>query len=275
MSEKHNIRHVVSITTGCNSTYLLLRMVEREMPIDAVLYADTGMEFPEAYEHLEHLDKWLYQQRGIHITRLKHPDSFEYLLLESPIHSPYQRTKRKRLGISLLGNGWPRNKKRWCCEQMIHQVIDQEICRMEKETRITHYVPLSEEYSHCIAPRQHHSETLYPLIEWNENSQQTRLYCLVNGFSLYSNPAYNSFCTCWFCPFRMRTEQAFFRESNYALWKRLLELEQCAREHFGDKWIGQFREDYSLPAYDKCLNEIAVREFEEYCAEALKDLNNP
>ena len=52
MSEIQNTRHVVSITTGCNSTYLLLRMVEREMPIDAVLYADTGMEFPEAYEHL-------------------------------------------------------------------------------------------------------------------------------------------------------------------------------------------------------------------------------
>ena len=57
MSEIQNTRHVVSITTGCHSTYLLLRMVEENMPIDAVLFADTGMEFPEAYKHLECLDE--------------------------------------------------------------------------------------------------------------------------------------------------------------------------------------------------------------------------
>ena len=50
MPETQNTRHVVSITTGCHSTYLLLRMVEENMPIDVVLYADTGMEFPEAYD---------------------------------------------------------------------------------------------------------------------------------------------------------------------------------------------------------------------------------
>lgn len=32
---------------------MLLLMMERDMPIDLVLTADTGMEFPEMYEHLE------------------------------------------------------------------------------------------------------------------------------------------------------------------------------------------------------------------------------
>ena len=32
---------------------MLLMMIERGMPIDMVLTADTGMEFPEMYEHLE------------------------------------------------------------------------------------------------------------------------------------------------------------------------------------------------------------------------------
>ena len=112
MSGNQSPRHVVSMTTGCHSTYLLLRMVEEEMPIDAVLFADTGMEFPEAYEHLWRLDQWLYQERGIHITCLKHPHSFEYMLLEAPIHSQYQRAKRKMLGMPLVGNGWPRSRKR-------------------------------------------------------------------------------------------------------------------------------------------------------------------
>ena len=39
--------HAVSVSGGKDSTALLLMMLERNMPIDCVLWADTGMEFPE------------------------------------------------------------------------------------------------------------------------------------------------------------------------------------------------------------------------------------
>lgn len=41
--------HAVSLSGGKDSTAMLLLMIERNMPIDMVLYADTGMEFPEMY----------------------------------------------------------------------------------------------------------------------------------------------------------------------------------------------------------------------------------
>lgn len=44
--------HAVSLSGGKDSTAMLLLMIERGMPIDMVLSADTGMEFPEMYEHL-------------------------------------------------------------------------------------------------------------------------------------------------------------------------------------------------------------------------------
>lgn len=43
---------------------MLLLMLERGMPIDMVLTADTGMEFPEMYAHLAKLDEHLYRERG-------------------------------------------------------------------------------------------------------------------------------------------------------------------------------------------------------------------
>ena len=52
---------------------MLLLMLERGMPIDMVLTADTGMEFPEMYAHLAKLDEHLYHERGIHLTTLRHP----------------------------------------------------------------------------------------------------------------------------------------------------------------------------------------------------------
>ena len=69
--------HAVSLSGGKDSTAMLLLMIERDMPINMVLSADTGMEFPEMYEHLAKLDEHLFRERGIHITTLRHPKGFE------------------------------------------------------------------------------------------------------------------------------------------------------------------------------------------------------
>ena len=59
--------HAVSLSGGKDSTAMLLLMIERGMPIDMVLSADTGMEFPEMYEHLAKLDEHLFRERGISV----------------------------------------------------------------------------------------------------------------------------------------------------------------------------------------------------------------
>lgn len=51
---------------------MLLLMLEAGMPIDCVITADTGMEFPEMYRHWDKIDQVLYQERGIHLTILRH-----------------------------------------------------------------------------------------------------------------------------------------------------------------------------------------------------------
>ena len=56
---------------------MLLLMLERGMPIDAVYYADTGMEFPEMKEHMQKLDDLRSRKRGLHITTLRHHRGFE------------------------------------------------------------------------------------------------------------------------------------------------------------------------------------------------------
>ena len=80
--------HAVSLSGGKDSSAMLLLMIERDMPIDMVLSADTGMEFPEMYEHLAKLDEHLFRERGIHITTLRHPKGFEYLMFDEPKQKP-------------------------------------------------------------------------------------------------------------------------------------------------------------------------------------------
>ena len=43
--------------------------------MDILLFVDTGLEFPQMYEHIDKLEQYLQ----FPITRLKPPHSFEYL----------------------------------------------------------------------------------------------------------------------------------------------------------------------------------------------------
>ena len=94
--------HAVSLSGGKDSTAMLLLMIERDMPINMVLSADTGMEFPEMYEHLAKLDEHLFRERGIHITTLRHPKGFEYQQygftspeqLEAAVDTAYQKMRQ-------------------------------------------------------------------------------------------------------------------------------------------------------------------------------------
>ena len=82
---------------------MLLLMIERGLPINTVLWADTGMEFPEMYDHISKVDDYLYRERGIHITMLRHPKGFEYLMFEEEKQKPSSIENRQRLGVPLYG----------------------------------------------------------------------------------------------------------------------------------------------------------------------------
>ena len=79
-----NVISCVTVSGGKDSSALLLLMIEKEMPIDYVLTADTGMEFPKMYEHLAKLDEHLFRERGIHITCLRHPHGFVWMMFDAP-----------------------------------------------------------------------------------------------------------------------------------------------------------------------------------------------
>ena len=119
---------------------MLLLMLERDMPIDLVLNADTGMEFPEMYEHLKQVDEHLYRERGIHITRLKSPKSFEYIMFDEPKQKASCISNRQRLGVPCKGNGWPGIRVRWCTGQLKTHLISREVNRLRRDRPCVQYI---------------------------------------------------------------------------------------------------------------------------------------
>lgn len=54
---------------------MLLRLLEEGRQVDEILFCDTGLEFPQMYDHLEKLERYI----GRPITRLKAPYTFEQI----------------------------------------------------------------------------------------------------------------------------------------------------------------------------------------------------
>ena len=51
--------NIVSYGGGANSTALLIGLHQHRIPVDLILFADTGGEHPHTYAYLDIMDRWL------------------------------------------------------------------------------------------------------------------------------------------------------------------------------------------------------------------------
>ena len=210
--------HAVSLSGGKDSTAMLLLMIERDMPIDMVLSADTGMEFPEMYEHLAKLDEHLFRERGIHITTLRHPKGFEYLMFDEPKQKPRSLENRAKL--------------------------TKEVNRLKGELGAIHYVGIAaDEAWRCKDER-------YPLVEWGITEAQALQACYDRGFDFGGLYEIYHRVSCWCCPFQRIDELRKLRKHHPELWEKLLELDRRALAQFGTGPLGQFKQNWSVKRLD-------------------------
>lgn len=237
--------HAVSLSGGKDSTAMLLLMLEKGMPIDAVLTADTGMEFPEMYGHIQKLDALLYRERGIHITTLRHPKGFEWLMFEEPKVKPSSIENRKKLGTSLYGNGWPSVQVRWCTGQLKTHLIEKAVNRLKKEYHALHYVGIASDEPKRVKNKQ------YPLVEWGITEAEALQICYNHGFDWGGLYHIHQRCSCWCCPLQRIGELKILRGHHPELWARLFDMDRQAIAQFGASPQGHFKQNWTVEQLER------------------------
>ena len=98
------MKYIASVSFGKDSLAMLIYILENHLPLDEVVFYDTGMEFQAIYNNR---DKMLYylKQKGIKYTELKPKRPFLFDMLERP--------KIKRTGETAFGDGWCGGPCRW------------------------------------------------------------------------------------------------------------------------------------------------------------------
>ena len=232
--------HAVSLSGGKDSTAMLLLMIERGMPIDLVITADTGMEFPEMYTHLAKVDALLYRERGIRITTLRHPKGFEWLMFEVPLTKASSIARRQAAGVPLCGNGWPGIRVRWCTGQLKTHLISKEINRLKGSRHVIQYIGIAADELKRV------KNEVYPLAEWGITEAQALQICYDRGFDFGGLYHIYRRASCWCCPFQRMDELRKLRQHHPELWARLLAMDERAIAMFGSRPQGEFRRGWSV-----------------------------
>ena len=184
---------------------MLLRMLEAGMPVDEILYCDTGMDFPQMYEHLDRVERCI----GRPITKLSAPYSFlEYFHAYTP--------KTTASTIPDKGLSWPGRTCRWCTGRMKTHVIDRHLRGLRQRYRLEQYVGIAaDEAAQC-------KDLHYPLVEWGMTEADCLAYCKARGFDW--GGLYDIFrrVSCWCCPLQPLSELRELRRHFPDLWKQLL-----------------------------------------------------
>ena len=198
-------KYVVSLSGGKDSTAMLLRLLEEKCPVDLILFCDTGLEFPQMYEHLARLEAYI----GRPIIRLKAEYDFEYYFLH---YTPKQKNPALE---QYSGMSWAGPRNRWCTGILKTRVVDAYLKELRKDHTVIEYVGIAAD-----EPKRIKDKT-YPLAEWGMTEKDCLVYCYERGFDW--GGLYEIFhrVSCWCCPLQSLDELRKLHRYFPDLWRQL------------------------------------------------------
>ena len=137
---------VVSFSGGKDSTAMLLKMLERGEPVDVILFCDTGLEFPQLYDHIRKVE----QQTHRKITTVKSDEGFEYLFARKPITRMRETDTSKKYGLERTGYSWAGPKMRWCTEKLKNQPREQYLRSLREQYEVVECVGIAADETYRL-----------------------------------------------------------------------------------------------------------------------------
>lgn len=234
-----NKKYIASVSFGKDSTAMLLLLIQKQYPLDEVMFYDTGMEFQAIYNLRNKLVPIL-NQKGIKYTELKPESPFLYDMLERPVTSKQKGQHN--------GYGWCGGLCRWGTSNKT-KALD----KHAKEQNAIVYIGLAKDEPERLERLQKCPYKTAPLADWDITEKQALQYCFdhgihwqENGIELYS---ILDRVSCWCCCNKNQKEL-------YNIWKHMPEYWQKLTDlqHRTDRPMKKFRTDPEFGNLGNILN---------------------
>lgn len=182
------MKYYASVSFGKDSLAMLFMLIEKQYPLDEVVFYDTGMEFQAIYGTRDKILPIL-TAHSIKYTELYPEQSFLWNMFERPV---------KKRGTDIIhkhGYSWCGGTCRWGTSQKLKAL------KAYTKDGID-YVGIAADETHRFEKEKRPNRVL-PLVEWNIAESQALHYCYEKGFKWEEN-GYQLYSlldrvSCWCC----------------------------------------------------------------------------
>ena len=204
--------YIANVSFGKDSLAMLLYLLEKQMPLDEVIFYNTGMEFQAIYDIRDRI-KPVLEQRGIRFTEVEPDVPFLYDMLERPVYS-------KKAGFH-YGYGWCGGPVRWGTGRK-QKALDS----IGRNAQV-HYVGIAADEPKRLA--RLNPPRCAPLAEAGMTEADCLAYCYQRGFFWEENGIrlYDILdrVSCWCCKNKNRKELKAIYQYLPQYWKQLKDLQ--------------------------------------------------
>lgn len=234
------ILHMVSFSGGKDSTAMLLRLLEEGRPVDLILFCDTGLEFPQLYDHIRKVEQYI----GREITVVKCKDDFEYLFARKPIKRKKLTQNAVRYGMERDGYSWAGPKMRWCTQLLKDGPREKYLSTLKEKYEVVEYIGLAADEGYRLQRKCNQRPNIrLPLVEWGMTEADCLQYCYDRGFDWAGLYTKMKRVSCWCCPLQSLKELRVLYREFPELWDQLRRWDAIT-------WR-PFRADYSVAELEK------------------------
>ena len=198
-------------------------MIEKKIPVDHILFFDTGWDFPEMHEHIHRIEKYI----GKSVTKLSSEKSFEFHMLEKEVRPIKEKNKARanESGI-IIGKGWPNRVYRWCTGIKVDVITKYIKENIPSPVECIGY-SLDEWHRAQKLVGNYNSRTFkFPLIEYKMTGRTAIRYCKEKGFDWGGLYQKRKRVSCFCCPIQSRRELKLVWKEHPYLWQYMLELQK-------------------------------------------------
>jgi 3'-phosphoadenosine 5'-phosphosulfate sulfotransferase (PAPS reductase)/FAD synthetase len=233
--------NIVSLSGGKDSTAMLIMMLEDDYKIEEIIFADTTVEFPEMYEYLKEVEKYINKP----IKILKPKKSWDELF--------YTRFKSGKYKGNIYG--FPTLKFKWCN------------MRLKLDTLNRYYNSLNENDIMWLGLAFNETQRYKTLKKYNNKrsylyeNQITEKECdrYLREIGLL-NPLYDRFLRtgCYLCPFQPKNSLKKLRNKYPLLWRKLLDYDADSITKFrtSGQTVRELDDEFSLFDNQLSLDEL-------------------
>lgn len=225
------MKYIASVSWGKDSTAMLIKIIENELPLDEVIFYDTGVEFWPIYKTCDLFNEVYLKPRGIKYTELRTDKPFMWYMLEKDVGGKHPHK----------GYGWCGGVCRWGTTLKIKTMNDY-LKRYEGEELRT-YIGIAFDEPERF--KRLGADKIAPLVDMKITEEEALRICYAHGFNF--DGLYKSLkrLSCWCCRNKNLKELNVYRIFFPEYFKALCDLErQIGKPMKGNKYLKERKWKY-------------------------------